>query len=224
MTSIIFFKFNKNLWWAFTQMGIHKDFLKSIDGQKFYKMLGTGSDPGFSMYPDFYTYALLQVWESSSQFEKFFQSNKYLETFLSKSTQHRIILLSNFRSTGFWDGINPFLNSTLTESYNVSDKIAVITRGTINFNKLIHFWLSIKKSSEAISSAKGVSFFKGIGELPFIQQATFSIWDSEKHINSFAYSNIDHKEIINKTRRQKWYKEDLFARFHIIKDSGFISR
>ena len=58
MTSIIFFKFNKNLWWAFKQMGMHKTYFENIDGLIFYKMLGTGSSPGFSMYPDFSTYAL----------------------------------------------------------------------------------------------------------------------------------------------------------------------
>ena len=61
----------------------------------------------------------------------------------------------------------------------------------------------------------GVSFFKGIGELPFVQQATFSIWESEDDINNFAYSNTSHKNIVSKTKKQKWYKEDLFARFHI---------
>lgn len=221
MTSIIFFKFNNNLWWAFTQMGLHRNYLESIEGQQFYKMLGTGSGPGFSMYPDFYTYALLQVWEDLSYFKKFYQSNKYLDTYLSKSNQYRVIMLSNIRSSGYWDGINPFENKKSKKLNNVTKKIAVLTRGTINFSKLIYFWSSIKQSSDAISSAKGVSFFKGVGELPLIQQATFSIWDSEESINSFAYKNNNHKEIINKTRRQNWYKEDLFARFHILEDSGF---
>ena len=53
-------------------------------------------------------------------------------------------------------------------------------------------------------------------------QATFSIWDSEKDINNFAYKNINHKNIIDKTRSQKWYKEDLFVRFHLLSDSGYI--
>ena len=30
------------------------------------------------------------------------------------------------------------------------------------------------------------------------------------------------KLIVNKTKKQQWYKEDLFARFHIISDSGKI--
>ena len=85
-----------------------------------------------------------------------------------------------------------------------------------------HFWKSVKSASNAISEANGVSFFKGIGELPFVQQATFSIWESEDDINNFAYSNTSHRNIVTKTKKQKWYKEDLFARFHILSDSGEI--
>ena len=58
--------------------------------------------------------------------------------------------------------------------------------------------------------------------MPFIQQATFSIWESEEDINNFAYSNTRHKNIVSKTKKQNWYKEDLFARFHILSDSGEI--
>ena len=122
---------------------------------------------------------------------------------------------------GLWDGINPFQKS-INDYKEIDTKVAVLTRATINFSKLIHFWKSVKSASNAISSANGVSFFKGIGELPFIQQATFSIWDSENDINNFAYKNINHKNIIDKTRTQKWYKEDLFVRFYLLNDSGYI--
>jgi|TARA_Y100000590_G_scaffold142903_1_gene163993 heme-degrading monooxygenase HmoA len=221
MTSIIFFKFNKNLWWAFKQMGMHKTYFENIDGLIFYKMLGTGSSPGFSMYPDFSTYALLLIWEDKLHADKYFKSNMYYKILKSEAYTYRKILLSSFKSVGLWDGINPFQKS-INDNKEIDTKVAVLTRATINFNKLIHFWKSVKSASNAISSANGVSFFKGIGELPFIQQATFSIWDSENDINNFAYKNINHKNIIDKTRTQKWYKEDLFVRFYLLNDSGYI--
>ena len=221
MTTIIFFKFNNNLWWAFKQMGLHKNYFENIDGLIFYKMLGTGSSPGFSMYPDFSTYALLLIWDNKLNADKYFESNIYYKLLLSKAYTYRRILLSSFKSVGLWDGVNPFERS-INHSIENETKIGVITRATIHFAKLTHFWKSVKSASDAISSANGVSFFKGIGELPFIQQATFSIWDSENDINNFAYKNINHKNIIDKTKSQKWYKEDLFVRFHLLSDSGYI--
>ena len=221
MTSIIFFNYKKNKWWAFKQMGLYKTHFNNIDGLNFYKMLGTGSSPGFSMYPDFSTYAILLTWENKLFADKYFKSNDYYNLILSKTNTYRKIFLSSFKSVGQWDGINPF--EKLGENHlEKNNKIGVLTRATIHFGKLTHFWRSVKSASNAIESAEGVTYFKGIGELPFIQQATFSIWDSEKHINSFAYKNADHKIIIDKTRKQQWYREDLFARFHIISDSGYL--
>ena len=171
------------------------------------------------MYPDFSTYALLQTWSSKDEAESYFTSNEYFKKMLTKSQGHRIVIMSPFKSSGLWNGKNPF---DISNDYSKSVKIGVITRATIHFTKLTHFWRSVKSASNAISEAKGVSFFKGIGELPFIQQATFSIWDSEEDINNFAYSNTSHKKIVSKTKKQKWYKEDLFARFHILSDTGKI--
>ena len=59
-------------------------------------------------------------------------------------------------------------------------------------------------------------WFKGIGELPFIQQATFSIWENLESVTNFAYKDLNHSDIVKKTKKRKWYKEDLFSRFVII--------
>ena len=71
-------------------------------------------------------------------------------------------------------------------------------------------------ASDAIKKAKGVEYFKGVGELPFIQQATVSIWKDEASMNMFAYKNKNHSEIIRKTKRESWYREDMFTRFELI--------
>ena len=190
MTTLTLFNYNKNKWWAFKQMGLHRTHFLNIKGLHFFKMLGTGSSPGFSMYPDFSTYALLQTWSSKDEAQSYFSSNKYFQKIISKTQAHRIIFMSPFKSSGLWNGEDPF-----SEHFELSKpkKIGVITRATIHFTKLTHFWRSVKSASNAISEANGVSFFKGIGELPFVQQATFSIWESEDDINNFAYSNTSHK-------------------------------
>ena len=78
--------------------------------------------------------------------------------------------------------------------------------------------MAVPFASRAINKAKGVLFYKGIGEWPFIQQATISIWDNFEAVNMFAYKNFQHAKIVKKTRQNKWYKEDLFSRFYLISD------
>tara|TARA_B100001175_G_scaffold230914_1_gene197454 strand:- start:617 stop:1012 length:396 start_codon:yes stop_codon:yes gene_type:complete len=122
------------------------------------------------------------------------------------------------KSHGFWDSKQPFKSQEL--NIKTSDfPVAVITRATLNWSKLIQFWKSVPRISKAIEKAKGIIFYKGIGELPFIQQATISIWKNNNFINDFAYKEIDHATIIKKTRKNNWYKEDLFSRFLLLSDS-----
>ena len=91
-------------------MGLHRRHFKNIDGLNFYKMLGTGSGPGFSMYPDFSTYALLLTWDNELSASKYFNSNSYYNLLLSKAETYRKIFLSSFKSIGEWDGKNPVRN------------------------------------------------------------------------------------------------------------------
>ena len=44
-------------------------------------------------------------------------------------------------------------------------------------------------------------FNKGVGELPIIEQATISIWESEEKMKLYAYNNSEHMKIISKARK-----------------------
>ena len=63
-----------------------------------------------------------------------------------------------------------------------------------------------------------MEFYKGIGELPFLAQATFSVWKNLDSVMNFAYKSKDHSDIIKKTRKRNWYSEDMFTRFIIKKN------
>jgi len=221
LTTITFFKFQKNKPWAFAQMGFLHRKIKKTNGLFFLKLMGTGGGNGFSLRPDFSTYAILGVWESENAASDFFENNETINRYKSKAIATRTIKMLSLKSHGFWSGQNPFPEQkTIKTSKKMP--VAIITRATLRFSKLISFWKSVPAASAAIERAKGVKYFKGIGEWPFIQQATLSLWDSFDSVKNFAYSNKIHSDIIKKTRKQKWYSEDLFARFQILSDTGFI--
>ena len=220
-TSIIFFKFKKNKFWAFKQMAFSNKHLYNNSGLIFHKHLGTGSGSGFSLWPDFGTYAFLGVWDNLKSADDFLTHNPIIKSYYQKSFSIRTIKMIPVKSHGFWSGQNPFKEQKLNK--NDSDiLVAVITRATLRPSKLLPFWKSVPAASAAIENAPGVKYFKGIGEWPFVQQATLSLWDSFESVKQFAYSGKTHSDIIKKTRSQKWYSEDLFVRFHVLSDSGFI--
>ena len=211
------FKFHKNKFWAFTQMGIHKKYLYNVRGLKFYRLLGTGGKTGFGLYPDFKTYCFLSVWENKSDALFFIEKNKFILNYIEKAKSIRVLSLVTFQSIGKWSGINPFLND-LDDSESKNQKIAILTRARISPIKIFRFWKSIPKASKEISKAKGVYFYKGIGEIPFLEQATISLWNSVEDVKEFAYKSKIHKNIIRKTKKENWYLEELFCRFYIKND------
>tara|TARA_X000001036_G_scaffold234986_1_gene219361 strand:+ start:5733 stop:6428 length:696 start_codon:yes stop_codon:yes gene_type:complete len=217
-TTLTLFSFGKNWYWPFKQMAFSKKNFKEKNGLEFIRVMGTGGGSGFSLRPDFSTYAILCVWKNKNSSELFFKSHEMFNTYIRKSISVRHIEMKAIKSHGFWDRLQPFKNQEINDEI-IDLPVAVITRATLNWRMLIQFWISVPRISKAIQNAKGVFFFKGIGELPFIQQATISIWRSNDFINSFAYRNEDHKSVIKKTRKNNWYKEDLFSRFKVILDS-----
>ena len=209
-----FFSYSKHRFWAFTQMQRAHAGLQQCKGLQFYKMLGTGAGAGFSLRPDFSTYALLTVWDTEQCKVKAFNKAAVLQAFFDRSAEQRIYSLRPIHTYGNWSGQSPFK----VQKPLGNKPIGVITRATLNPNRLLDFWRHVPQASRAIKQAKGVGFFKGIGEWPFVQQATFSVWESAEAIRTFAYVSQAHASIVKKTRQRKWYKEDMFNRFEVLSE------
>ncbi len=211
MVTLSVIQYRQNKWWAFKQMQLMPPILAKIEGCEFAKLLGTGSGFGFSLWPDFTTYALLLKWKDEQDAETFFSKNPLFSELRSQSETIETHYLEPLGAHGTWYGKNPF---TEKAQYN-GGKIAVITRARINIHKLPRFWQFVPKASKAIEEAKGLVYTKGIGEWPLIEQATFSIWESEQAMKDYAYTDV-HKEIIGKVKKENWYKEEMFSRFNVI--------
>lgn len=212
--SISFFHYKSNKFWAFKQMIEAKKYLENNTDISFFKMLGTGIEGGFVL-PDFSVYSLLCVWKDKESGLNFLNDSDHANEIKKKAKKRIDYLMVPILSNGLWDKVNPF-NYKKTENIDPNNKIGVITRGKIKLTKQLDFWLNVPAASKAIKFTKGVEFYKGIGELPFLSQATFSVWKDSKSIHDFAYKNNAHAEVINKTRKRGWYSEDLFARFEIL--------
>ena len=186
--------------------------LISSSGLKFIKLFGTGSNEGFSLIPDFSSYVIISSWKNDHYRKKFIDENNTINEIISRSSKRVEIKIDPYNFTGSWNGINPFKN---VSSYN-GGKIIVLTRARVKLNKLMNFLVNTSLAAKSIKSQDGAEFYKGIGELPIIEQATISIWMSEQSMRDYAYSDKNHLKIINKARKGKWYSEELFVRSNIL--------
>ena len=182
------------------------------DGLKFIKLLGTGSKDGFSIIPDFTSYVMISAWENDALRKNFTNKNKSFKEIIKKTSKRVEIKIDPYNYVGSWNGINPFINKS---SYK-EGKIIVLTRARVRLNKLINFFISTSSAAKSINSKKGAEYYKGVGELPIIEQATISRWESEQSMKDYAYSDKSHLKIIHKARKNNWYSEELFVRSNII--------
>jgi hypothetical protein len=221
VVTLTFFRYKglKNLWWAFVQMGRLPNLLKQIKELSFVKMLGSGGQSGFGIFPNFSLYGLLCVWNNEEECQRFFQFSSIFLKLKEKASQYQTLFLETLNAHGKWDGIEPFVPQK--KQVNYQDKIAVITRATIKWNRIWHFWRMVRPVSKNMRNREGLIFSVGIGELPLVQQATFSIWENLEAMNNYAYKSPEHKRVIQLTKKLAWYKEELFARFAIQKTEGY---
>lgn len=203
--------------WAFGQMAFARAALGKTKGLRFWQLLGSGDGGGFSLKPDWGRYGLLQVWASDADAERFFAESRLIEKYHRHAYEIWTVKLMPVKSQGAWAGVNPFLPAA---DFDPEKPIAVLTRAAINLSKLQRFWSFVPGTSREIAEAEGLIASLGIGEAPFVKQATFSLWRSFEDVRRFAYKSPVHREVIKLTRGENWYKEELFARFQPLTATG----
>jgi hypothetical protein len=186
----------------------------------FFKLLGSGKGGKFVKSPDWRQWGIFTVSDTADIDNiKLYGSfiNKWLSFFNSETWT---VFLEPIQSHGKWDRKEPF---GVLSKENYEGSIAVLTRATINLSKVKAFWKDIEAVATTMENTAGFKMALSIGETPFVKQATFSVWESKESMMSFAYKMHQHNDIIRKTRVDKWYKEELFARFKIINTVGTIN-
>ena len=219
LVTITFFKYAglANKWWAFKEMGMSPYKLRNIEGLQFGKMLGSGAKAGFSIWPNFGVYALLCVWDEKENAHQFFLKNKVFSSCKKHSRSWWTIYMKVAQSHGKWNGSSPF---QVTTTYNKEELVAVITRATISRAKMWQFWRKVPAVSAKTEGCPGLLFSIGVGEVPLLHQVTFSIWENSHKMMDFAYRHSSHREVVKQARVKGWFKEDLFARLHLVYSEG----
>lgn len=220
ITTITFFRYDqlKAKIWAFKMMrDAHAD-LNKIHGLQFYTLMGSGKGIGFNPFPDWSVYCLIQTWEDEILANNFFQKAPLFHQYLAHGHEIWTIYMRPIKAHGAWSGQNPF---KVSDQLNPDiELVSVITRATIKTSKLAQFWSFVPNSQKPLLKNDDLIYTKGIGEVPIVQMATFSLWKNGDALKRFAYQSREHQEAIKRTRRIGWYKEELFARFQPYKSIG----
>ncbi len=194
----------------------------------FYKLLGCGKNGSFDKNPDWQQWAIMAVHKEDnmlSEDAKPATINQLYGGFIAGwlklfGCETWTILLQPIEGHGSWDKKNPF--GVLSKQPGYDGPVAVLTRATIRLSKLKAFWSAVNGVASGMADAQGFVCSVGIGEMPLVKQATFSVWQNREAMKAFAYGMKAHQEVIGTTRRDNWYSEDMFTRFRIIYSNGTI--
>jgi hypothetical protein len=229
VTSLTIIRYRRALIpFAVLGMAIHRLPLALNGKISFYKLMGSGRNGTFDKQPDLQQWAILSVRESAGFMHAPSEKQLFEQlygSFISGWTKFfrcetSTLLLQAIEGHGTWDDKKVF--GELPSKSDYEGPLAILTRATLRFSKLRAFWENVPPVAAMMNTAPGFILSYGIGEIPWIKQATFSVWQSKNDMKAFAYGMKQHAEVIQKTRQQKWYSEDMFTRFKILHTSGTV--
>ncbi|MEO0064725.1 MAG: hypothetical protein RI983_51 [Bacteroidota bacterium] len=201
-------------WAGFLSMAIFRLPLWLNRKISFYKLMGCGKNGSFDKTPDLRQWALLLA-SDNENITTPAMIKSWWQFFGCEIWE---LELEPIEGHGTWDQKAVFGNLPKQTAYE--GPICVLTRATIRLSQLGRFWSHVDAIAGQMAGAKGFITSIGIGEVPWIKQATFSIWDSKTAMKEFAYKMQEHASVIKKTYQEKWYSEDMFIRFRPIKSTG----
>ncbi len=201
--------------WGMQQMYGARAPMRKMKGLKFFKPLGTGSGIGYSLWPDWSVYGMLAVWNNEEDADHYLNSELF-RTYTAHSVEQYTIFLKPLSSRGAWSGFNGWEYSDPNPQ---STLIAALTRATLKKGFLIKFWSMVPRVSREHKNYSGLLFTKGIGEIPLMEQATFSVWKNVASMEDFAYRTF-HQDAIKETRQRNGFKEEMFTRLKPYRSVG----
>ncbi|MBK5933439.1 spheroidene monooxygenase [Rhodovulum imhoffii] len=201
---------------AFTQMARARYALRNVEGLEFFKLMGTGSDAGFTPVPNVNVNAILAVWKDMETAKKAVHDNLTYRIWRDHSCEMWTLYMAATSARGRWSGAEPFT----PQMKEKRGPLAVLTRATLKLPVALQFWKEVPDIQDMVKEDPDVVFKMGMAEVPWVQQVTFSIWPNAKVMNKFARGDCPHARAIQNVRDGNWFKEELYARFRILEDEG----
>ncbi|MBU2665649.1 monooxygenase [Actinoplanes bogorensis] len=119
-------------------------------------------------------------------------------------------------SRGSWSGRTPFVVTNRA----FDGRVLALTRARLRVSKMITFYRSVPPVAAEVDQAPGLLAHFGVGEAPIGYQGTISLWRDAADLARFAYRQPEHRAVIARTPADRWYAEELFARFAVREISG----
>lgn len=193
--------------------------LRRTPGLRFFRTMGAGSGIGFSAKPDPRTWALFAAWESEDAWERFRLGSTLLRRHEPREEVYSVVLAPT-DAHGRWGGAEPFGPLDGAPGVEAHEPVAVLTRATLRPARALRFWSRVGPTDRTLRGLPDLLATWGFGEVPYLRQGTLSVWRTRAAMEDWAYRTPAHAETVRLTREERWYAEELFARFRPLRSHG----
>ncbi|QXJ26552.1 spheroidene monooxygenase [Actinomadura graeca] len=204
---------------AMRYMAFDRPVLRGTGGLAFWRLLGTGRGDSMTLGADLRRWALFAVWDGEDALERFLARSPVAARWWERAEESWHVRLVPVSSRGAWGGRDPLAAAHVPHARAAGSAgpgdgpVAVLTRASIRPRRLAAFYRSIADVDRELRRGPGRLASVGAGEWPLARQATFSLWEDEDAASRFAYRTAAHRGVVARVRRERWYAEEMFARF-----------
>ena len=217
---------------AVMHMGLDRRHLRRTQGLTFWKLLGTGDGNTFRLRDaDPRRWGLLAVWASADDLDRFESSSTVARGWRDLADERWRAELRPLRSRGTWARRAPFspLASDRPSRPDAAGRalgrlgpVAAITRARVRLGRGRAFRRAVPPVAFDVARAPGLRLSVAIGEAPVGLLGTFSVWEDQSALEAFAYHGDAHRRVVRQTPAERWYAEELFARFEVLGAEGTV--
>jgi hypothetical protein len=151
-----------------------------------------------------------------------FESEEHADEFIARIRGRRglqeswHVKLRGAGGHGSWRGVEiPRLmsDSAAQRVGEARSPVAIITRADVKLRSWRVFSRDARIVDAELQTSDGLLAVIGFGEAPILRLGTFSLWRDLDAMTSFARRAPQHDRVVSRTRRERWYGEEMFARF-----------
>jgi hypothetical protein len=204
---------------ALARMAADRRPVRRQPGVRFAKLLGTGDGETFTARDaDPRRWGLLTSWADRAS-ARAFESSATVARWAGLAEETWRAELRPLSARGRWSGREPFGSPA---GGRWDGPVAAVTRARIAPARARAFWRSVPPVSADLRGRAGLRLAVGIGEAPVGLQGTFSLWETAGALREFAYAGAAHRAVVARTASERWYAEELFARFAVEAADGSV--